>query len=303
MSTREPPNATRSGKLAQVCGRLPLAMRIAAALLHDEPDLAVSAYVRQLRQRSIAALAIDDDPSVAVQTAFNLSYTRLRGEAQRMFRLLGTVPGLTLPVDAVAHLAQTSAGFGPSDAGPARLGAPAGARRRSRRLHDLLGRLRRPAQCAARGRPEAYGVLSRLFAWYLVRAQAAGDLSAPGGSGWSCRPACRPASAGLPDRDAALAWLEAEESTMVALIRASADGPSRAAAAMLADQLRTYSGVTRNSLNWLLVAQAALHASGGRTRSRRCGRRRASSLGRCVPPHGQPAGRGRPPAAGGSAVP
>ncbi|MEU7752390.1 BTAD domain-containing putative transcriptional regulator [Micromonospora sp. NPDC049171] len=251
--------------LAQVCGRLPLALRIAAALLHDEPDLAVSAYVRQLRQRSIAALAIDDDPSVAVQTAFDLSYTRLPGEAQRMFRLLGTVPGLRLSVDAVAHLAQTTL-----DA----------ARRTLARLfsahllefdddrvalHDLLGRYAGQHSSRQAGRPEAQTVLARLFAWYLVRAQAAGDLLAPGRVRLELPAGLAAGDAGLPDRDAALAWLEAEESNMVALIRAGADGTSRAAAALLADQLRTYFWVTRNSLNWLLVAQAALHASGGDT--------------------------------------
>ncbi|MGC4756042.1 BTAD domain-containing putative transcriptional regulator [Micromonospora trifolii] len=252
-------------ELAQVCGRLPLAIRIAAALLRDEPDLAVSAYVRQLRQRTIAALAIDDDPSVAVQTAFDLSYTRLSGDAQRMFRILGTVPGLALPVDAVAHLAQTT-----TDAAHRTLERLASAHLLECDddrvvLHDLLRLYAGQHSARHPGRSEAHGALSRLFAWYLVRAQAAGDLLAPGRIRLELPTGLAVEAAGFADRAAALAWLEAEESNMVALIRASADGALRATAALLADQLRTYFWVTRNSLNWLLVAQAALHASGGRT--------------------------------------
>ncbi|MEV0427284.1 BTAD domain-containing putative transcriptional regulator [Micromonospora sp. NPDC050495] len=251
--------------LVQECGRLPLAIRIAAALLLDEAELAVSAYVAQLRRRTIAALAIDDDPGVAVQSAFDLSYTRLPADAQRMFRLLGTVPGVALPVEAVAWLAQTSTEAARRTL--ARLSSAHLVDLDGDRvvLHDLLRRYAAQHSERQGGQREARDVLARLFAWYLVRAQAAGDLLAPGRVRLELPAGLAAEPAGFPDRDAALAWLEAEESNMVALIRTGADGASRADAALLADQLRTYLWVTRNSLHWLLVAQAALHAAGGTT--------------------------------------
>ena len=87
-----------------------------------------------------------------------------------MFRLLGTVPGLALPVDAVAHLAQTTA-----DSAHRTLARLASAHLLERDddrvvLHDLLRLYAGQHSARQPGRPEAYGVLSRLFAWYLVRA-------------------------------------------------------------------------------------------------------------------------------------
>ncbi|MCK2240135.1 MULTISPECIES: transcriptional regulator [unclassified Crossiella] len=90
-------------ELAGLCARLPLALRIAAANLtiRGEPDL--PGYVHELATGNrLAALAIDGDDDAAVHRAFDLSYGTLSVAAQRLFRLLGLVPG---PDFTAAHAA------------------------------------------------------------------------------------------------------------------------------------------------------------------------------------------------------
>ncbi|MCP3801778.1 NB-ARC domain-containing protein [Allokutzneria sp. A3M-2-11 16] len=86
--------------LVDLCGALPLALRIAAANIafssHD-----IESYVDDLRGDRFSALAIEGDREAAVQAAFDLSYATLPLEAQRVFRLLSLVPG----TDFTAHTA------------------------------------------------------------------------------------------------------------------------------------------------------------------------------------------------------
>jgi hypothetical protein len=123
-------------ELTEVCGRLPLALRIAAANLADQPSQSIAGYLARLRRGDrLAELAVDDDPQAAVRTAFDCSYAALEPDAQRLFRLLGLVPGPEFTGPAAAALAGISAGqtgrlldrlagahlLDPADAGPVRL--------------------------------------------------------------------------------------------------------------------------------------------------------------------------------------
>ncbi|HEX8867507.1 MAG TPA: BTAD domain-containing putative transcriptional regulator [Lentzea sp.] len=119
-SARAEPDAV--AELARLCACLPLALRIAASLLVSEPHLRVRELVDRLSTESrLAALEIGDDPEAAVRAAFDLSYTALTAEQQRMFRVLGLAP---------------RADFTPMSAG-ALLGVPSG------RALDLLRALAR----------------------------------------------------------------------------------------------------------------------------------------------------------------
>ena len=79
-----------AGRLAAVCGGLPLALRITAALLAADPALTVGELADQLADEvgRLAALRYDDGggtsaPSVAA--AFDLSYRQLDQPAARLF--------------------------------------------------------------------------------------------------------------------------------------------------------------------------------------------------------------------------
>lgn len=98
-------------ELARLCACLPLALRIAASLLATSPHLRVRDLVSQLSSGDrLAELEVGDDREAAVRAAFDLSYTALAPEAQRMFRVLGLAPRADFtPMSAGALLGVPSA--------------------------------------------------------------------------------------------------------------------------------------------------------------------------------------------------
>ena len=115
-----------AGRLAGVCGGLPLALRITAALLAADPTLTVAELADQLADEisRLQTLSYDDGggtsaPSVAA--AFDLSYRHLDEAAARLFRLLAVNPGPDVSTAAAAALAGArpcdADGFGAAGAG------------------------------------------------------------------------------------------------------------------------------------------------------------------------------------------
>ena len=88
----------------QLCGFLPLAVRIAAARLRHRPRWSVGYLADRLRDQRgrLAELATSDR---GVAAAFTLSYEQLEPDQRRMFRLLGLHPGRDLDARAAAALA------------------------------------------------------------------------------------------------------------------------------------------------------------------------------------------------------
>ena len=108
---------TRVGgrRLAGICGGLPLALQITAALLAADPALTAAELADELADEigRLEALRYDDGsgtsaPSVAA--AFELSYRQLDEAAARVFRLLPVNPGPDVSTAAVAALAGWPAG-------------------------------------------------------------------------------------------------------------------------------------------------------------------------------------------------
>ncbi|MEU5235061.1 tetratricopeptide repeat protein, partial [Streptomyces anulatus] len=94
-----------SAELARLCGRLPLALRIIAALREDEPE---TDWVAELADARDRLELLDDGDSRAVHAAFDLSYSTLTPEQQRFFRLLAAHPGDEVEVDSATVLADLS---------------------------------------------------------------------------------------------------------------------------------------------------------------------------------------------------
>jgi DNA-binding SARP family transcriptional activator len=90
--------------VVELCGRLPLAIRIAAARLRTRPAWTVRHLADRLRQARwpLAELSAGDR---SVAAAFALSYQQLDSARQRMFRLLGLHPGPDIDTAAAASLA------------------------------------------------------------------------------------------------------------------------------------------------------------------------------------------------------
>src|SRR5256885_7635465 len=95
-------------ELAQLCGRLPLALRIAAERAARRPWMVLDELIRGLRDESALWAALssgDDGEAEAVRTAFAWSYRALPEPAARVFRLLGLHPGAEFGVAAAAAVA------------------------------------------------------------------------------------------------------------------------------------------------------------------------------------------------------
>ncbi|MFG2052943.1 BTAD domain-containing putative transcriptional regulator [Micromonospora sp. NPDC048930] len=94
-------------ELAELCGRLPLALRIAAVTLAAEPTLTPGELVRRYRlpHTRLDHLAVRGDSSTDVRAALAVSYQGLPPEAARMFRMLGCCPSTAVTTPMAAALA------------------------------------------------------------------------------------------------------------------------------------------------------------------------------------------------------
>ncbi|MEU1519991.1 tetratricopeptide repeat protein [Streptomyces sp. NPDC005811] len=219
--------------LAEQCGWLPLALRVAAELVLSRPADPLAHLVEELRdhRRRLDLLdSGDGDPRGAVRAVFSWSYDRLPEQEARLFRLLGLHPGPDVDVYAAAalagesverarrHLDVLSRAHLVHRSGPGRHG-----------MHDLLHAY--AAELAPRhdGPEECAAALSRLLDHCLAASSAAMDVLYPGER--HLRPAVEIPDTGLPPlrtADECRAWLSAAQPTLVALCsRTEEPGPSR----------------------------------------------------------------------------
>ncbi|WP_405974067.1 tetratricopeptide repeat protein [Streptomyces sp. NBC_00988] len=92
-----------AAELALLCGHLPLALQIAAALLVLDRDKPVAELVLELTESGDRLLHLDDGER-SVRAAFDLSYRRLSAEQARLLRLLALAPGPEVTAEVVAAL-------------------------------------------------------------------------------------------------------------------------------------------------------------------------------------------------------
>ncbi|KFG04491.1 regulator [Streptomyces scabiei] len=92
-----------AGRLAKLCGHLPLALQIAAALLVEDPGMTIAELTHELAA-SRDRLAQLDDGERSVRAAFDLSYRRLPLGQARLLRLLALAPGPEVSDGVVAAL-------------------------------------------------------------------------------------------------------------------------------------------------------------------------------------------------------
>jgi tetratricopeptide (TPR) repeat protein len=225
--------------LAEVCARLPLALRIAAEFAAAHPGRPLREFVAELEAGRLDRLAAPGDERTALRPVFSWSHRHLGPAAERAFALLGVHPGRSYDRYALAALAGTSpddAGAALAELGRAHLleavgGASAtGARPIEVRpielwpiefwaMHDLLHEY---ALEQAAGRPGLVGRDGRhardrlLDAWLRTAAEAM-DTAYPHER--ASRPTVpdpgvpRPAFAGPSD---AVAWLDGQRANLVA---------------------------------------------------------------------------------------
>jgi DNA-binding SARP family transcriptional activator/tetratricopeptide (TPR) repeat protein len=243
-------------ELADLCARLPLALRITAANLGEHT---VAEYCDLLRAGNrLATLQVDGDEQAAVRAAFDLSYAALPDDARRLFRLLGLVPGPDVTVEAAAALAGLDTTT--ADALLTRLAVAhlvdqhPGGRFGCHDLLRLYASERGEQEDVAADRDDA---VRRLYDWYLHTVDAAASLLYPQMRRLTLPPADSSVPGAFADNTQALAWLDAERHNLVAAVRHQ----PLPVVGLLADALRGYFWLRMYTVDWLAVANAGLAAA------------------------------------------
>jgi tetratricopeptide (TPR) repeat protein/DNA-binding XRE family transcriptional regulator len=235
------PEAT--GRLIELCGRLPLALAITAARAATRPELPLAAVAAELADAAgrLDALQVAGDGSASVRAALACSYKHLSADAARMFRLLGVHPGPDISIPAAASLAgmpipQTAHVV--ARLADACLICQDAVGRYG--LHDLV-RLYAAEQVAlVDSDAERQAAAGRMLDHYLHTACAAARLLRPASEPISVDPPS-PGTAPehLADRRAAMCWFEAEHRVLIAAaghgVTAGQDARALAIAWTLAD--------------------------------------------------------------------
>ena len=224
-----------AAELAELCGHLPLALRITAAHLMSRPGLSIGEQVRALRADRLAELAVTADPMSSVRAVFDLSYARLSTMDRRVFRLLGVVPGSNISTAAVTVLCGADAAPSLQRLAEAHLARGAGGRYC---CHDLV-------RAYARERAETEesdwkSAVDTLCDWYLGTADAAANLLFPSDGRLEMPPAKRIGQRLFDNEAAADDWLEAELGQLISVIEHTAKHGPPETSWLLANAIRRY---------------------------------------------------------------
>ncbi|MET9229816.1 BTAD domain-containing putative transcriptional regulator [Lentzea sp. NPDC003310] len=220
-------------ELAERCGHLPLALRVAAAYLAGRDDVTISG------------------------SPIELAYAALPPAPQRLFRLLSLVPGPDFTPEAASALADVDAEGLLTVLAIARLVvSPAPGRYR---FHDELVRYAATLREAADTPAEQQAAWTALLNHYLRGVERCAELLYPGIvrlPSSSTGPAPRIATSAE-----ALAWLDSERPNLIATIRHAAEHGPADMAWQLADALRGYLWIGQHVGEWLATAHHGLQAA------------------------------------------
>jgi DNA-binding SARP family transcriptional activator/uncharacterized protein HemY len=230
--------------LAACCGRLPLALRVAAELAAARTAASLASLAGELadQQRRLDLLEAGGDPRTAVRAVFSWSIRHLDPGTARAFRLLGLHPGPDLDPYAAAALTGTSlkqASLLLDHLVRAHLIQPAGPGRHA--MHDLLRDYARELAHEEDGDDEQQAAVTGLLDYYLHAAAAAMDTLYPAEQGRRPRvPAAAAVTPELAEPGRARSWLAAELACLVAVAGHAADHGWPAHAIQLSVTLHRY---------------------------------------------------------------
>ncbi|HVK24946.1 MAG TPA: BTAD domain-containing putative transcriptional regulator [Actinokineospora sp.] len=219
-------------QVVRLCGRLPLAIRLAASRLRQRPTWPVQELVLRLDKRvRLDELSVGNR---SVDRAFGASYQALSDHEKRVFRLLSLVPGRDVDVQGVAALIDAT----PEAAGivlESLLDRNLVEQRRRHRfqMHDLVRQYSGMISRAVDPMVDCEAAVGRLVEHYLSHAGAALNTVA----------AHRFQTGGTPvprfaDPDSAREWLATERPNLNAAARLSAFGIDEEQRALLVEIVR-----------------------------------------------------------------
>ncbi|MYS19993.1 helix-turn-helix domain-containing protein [Streptomyces sp. SID4948] len=234
-------------RLVELCGGLPLALRIIGSRLVGRPEGKAADLAARLadEERRLEQFTAGD---LTVASAFGVSYEQLADPARRVFRRLAEVPGR----DVGAGLAAVAGGMPIEDAWEALddlvdLGLLQDSTTGRYRFHDLV-RLFARARLQEEETPDEREALTRRVTWWLLRtATTAGRWFEPG-FGRPDRP--DPALADLPSAEAAERWLRLNVDNWLGALRTAARGGRHALVLDTAQSMHWFADRWVHSPHW-----------------------------------------------------
>lgn len=261
--------ADAAASLAAACGYLPLALRIVAAKIaagaESSAESSIDATLHLLRSGDrLAAMSVDGVSEVTVRNAFELSYSTLKPDAARLFRLLSLCPGPTFDVYAAASIGEVDLPAAEKlldalvSTNLLHLRSPG-----RYQFHDLIREYAR-SQSLQDGDAARQTAYHHLLAFYLRASEAACKKVYPDiyRVPFHETPDAPPDHPPWQDRAQALRWLDEEIDNLVAAIRApSVELTDPAPTWYLAAALLNYFHQQRRDAAWQASFTAALATS------------------------------------------
>jgi tetratricopeptide (TPR) repeat protein len=261
------PEAARM--IVELCGHLPLAVRIAGAKLPATGDAPLAVLADRLagEHGRLAELQIRD---LEVRASFARNYLDLHEEERHLFRLLGLLraPDFSAWVAAAlleAELAEAERLIGQlAEAEVLEVAQQTPSGQVRHRFHDLLRVFARERLWAEESPASQETALHRVLAAYLALARHAADLLEPQGAGETQNEA-RP----VPQLSAAVerltadpaSWFEVERMSLIAAVEQASDNDLREQTWELARALTYFFKLRTHWTDWQHTQQLALRAA------------------------------------------
>ncbi|NYS19285.1 tetratricopeptide repeat protein [Streptomyces sp. SJ1-7] len=234
-------------ELSEICGRLPLALRIAGAQLLRRPLWPLARMVSRLRdeQRRLEVLRADD---IAIRSVFATAYESLTDVQSRIFRAVGLTLGFSFSVESVARLTDADEYFVENvleDLADRHLISPDDVPDRFK-IHDLM-RLFAKERAVVQDPPSAVSEsVHRLLLWHLEVLEGGG-------------PSIRK-------------WVRLERPSLVAGVLLASENHWDNLCWKTADHLANFHSPEGDYRDWIMCNEAGLVAA------RRCGAREGEAL-------------------------
>ncbi|MFH8630884.1 tetratricopeptide repeat protein [Streptomyces lydicus] len=249
-------------RIAERCGGLPLALRIAAARVRGKQSAAFANLATWLADEQSRLYELDDGER-RMTSVLMVSYRDLDQDQRRLFALCGVNPGPRLGIHAAAALTGL-----PLARVRRLLEGLCGAHMMQEeeqgryRMHGLVHDYARERAGEALAPSEREAAVDRLVDHYLATADRADRVLSPHRYRLQDERGDSPgANPEMPSRSVALSWLSAELDNVVGICRAAAQSSAPERSWLLADALRGYFFLAKTWTPWEGTHRVALAAA------------------------------------------
>jgi len=261
--TRVAAEPEAAAELVELCGRLPIAVRVAAERVLARQGERISELVAELSQQRDRLDLLSEEETSAVGGVFSWSYQALKPEPARLFRLLSLHPAQRISLDAAASIA----GLPVSDARRLLRTLSDGhlLEEYARYIYKYHGLLRLyaselvAAHESERDRAEA---ITRGLDFYLHEADRANLVIVPGlpRPDMACPvPGCHPLE--FSDVDQAALWIAREQENLLAALRQAAATGDLTRAWQLVDRCRVLFETRGTLKDWFEAVTLGLESA------------------------------------------